>query len=228
MKTGIELIAAERQRQVEVEGWTPDHDAKHADSQMADAAMCYIGTSINEFNEYSSELSKAPYAWPWAEKWWKPSNDPVRNLVKAGALIAAEIDRIQRRDRPAPDVCENCGHGRDRHVDVVHDKFRVARDCHDCDCPGYRPPTTEPKIKRERDGWTLAEPAESEDVTIKTILGHSGQIVVVVKRGSATDSISLEGLIQGAVMGRKSTVDAYRTALKNLGLKLLEWSIEND
>ena len=33
--------------------------------------------------------------WPWAKKWWKPSDDPVRNLVKAGALIAAEIDRLE-------------------------------------------------------------------------------------------------------------------------------------
>jgi hypothetical protein len=34
--------------------------------------------------------------WPWDEKWWKPSTNPIRNLVKAGALIAAEIDRLQR------------------------------------------------------------------------------------------------------------------------------------
>jgi hypothetical protein len=35
--------------------------------------------------------------WPWDPSWWKPSPDPIRNLVKAGALIAAEIDRLQRR-----------------------------------------------------------------------------------------------------------------------------------
>lgn len=35
-------------------------------------------------------------AWPWDENWWKPSLDPIRNLVKAGALLAAEIDRLQR------------------------------------------------------------------------------------------------------------------------------------
>ena len=40
--------------------------------------------------------------WPWDMKWWKPSDeDPIRNLVKAGALIAAEIDRLQRRTEPA-------------------------------------------------------------------------------------------------------------------------------
>lgn len=94
-KSGIELITEERRRQIDVEGWTPEHDAEHAAGELGDAAMCYIGTTLNEFTEYSSELSKAPYAWPWAEAWWKPS-DPVRNLVKAGALIAAEIDRLNR------------------------------------------------------------------------------------------------------------------------------------
>lgn len=39
---------------------------------------------------------EAPIDWPWADSWWKPSTDPVRNLVKAGALVAAEIDRYQR------------------------------------------------------------------------------------------------------------------------------------
>jgi len=34
--------------------------------------------------------------WPWGSEWWKPSKDPIRDLVKAGALIAAEIDRLQK------------------------------------------------------------------------------------------------------------------------------------
>jgi len=36
-----------------------------------------------------------PPSWPWAQTAFKPSGDPVRNLEKAGALIAAEIDRTQ-------------------------------------------------------------------------------------------------------------------------------------
>jgi hypothetical protein len=70
-----------------------------------------------------------------------------KNVALDMALLNLEED-IRREsgisDRPAPDVCENCGHDPDRHVDIAHDKFRVDRDCHDCDCPGYRPPTTEP------------------------------------------------------------------------------------
>lgn len=86
---GVGLIAAERQRQVEVEGWTPDHDDEHDDGQMARAAARYA-MGQDERDHYG-------YAWPWDWKWWKPTpRNRVRELVKAGALIAAEIDRLQR------------------------------------------------------------------------------------------------------------------------------------
>lgn len=41
MKTGVELIAEERQRQMDVEGWTPEHDDKHQRDEMNIAARCY-------------------------------------------------------------------------------------------------------------------------------------------------------------------------------------------
>jgi hypothetical protein len=90
--SGVELIAAERQRQVEAEGWTPEHDDEH-DGQMADAAACYLLSDVPEFRD--------DY-WPWDAKWWKPTpKDRVRELVKAGALIAAEIDRLNRATQAA-------------------------------------------------------------------------------------------------------------------------------
>lgn len=90
--SGAELIAAERQRQIDVEGWTPEHDDEHGDYALASAAMAYIPHAI-----YRRDPAELPNQWwPWAREWWKPSADPVRNLVKAGALIAAEIDRLQR------------------------------------------------------------------------------------------------------------------------------------
>lgn len=87
---GTERIAAERQRQIEIEGYTLAHDAKHDDEHLAWAAACYLLTermSIkgDDFGER---------CWPWEHDSWKPSNDPIRNLEKAGALIAAEIDRL--------------------------------------------------------------------------------------------------------------------------------------
>lgn len=89
MKTGVELIAAERQRQIEKEGWTASHDDDHDDGELALAAACYANPTRG--------VSFPPNFWPWAEEWWKPSpGDRVRELVKAGALLAAEIDRLQR------------------------------------------------------------------------------------------------------------------------------------
>lgn len=88
---GIELIASERERQILAEGWTPEHDDAHAHGELCGAAMCYIA------NRDVTTTREPPLGWPWEREWWKPSDDPVRNLVKAGALIAAEIDRLQRR-----------------------------------------------------------------------------------------------------------------------------------
>lgn len=100
MKTGIELIAEERKRQVEEEGWTPEHDDKHEGGSLAVAGACYaLEIASGYTGKYRSEMYQqcADVCWPWDESWWKPStDDPVRQLVKAGALIAAEIDRLQR------------------------------------------------------------------------------------------------------------------------------------
>jgi hypothetical protein len=98
-KSGVELIAAERTRQVEVEGWTPEHDAYHAGASLAVAACCYaLPPNMRKWRYTSSgpNPSSVPTLWPWSPDSWKPSDDRVRDLVKAGALIAAEIDRVQR------------------------------------------------------------------------------------------------------------------------------------
>ena len=86
-------IAAERQRQIDEEGWTPEHDDEHDDGQMAMAAACYAN-----FSGWS--LKEVPPDWPWAKEWWKPK-DKRRDLVRSGALIVAEIERLDRLP-PAP------------------------------------------------------------------------------------------------------------------------------
>jgi hypothetical protein len=103
---GVELIAKERQRQKEKEGWTSEHDDEHPLFSMSTAAAIYAlnlyqidlilkynnSALAGKINDISDML------WPWDGKWWKPTpDDPIRQLVKAGALIAAEIDRLQRQ-----------------------------------------------------------------------------------------------------------------------------------
>ena len=92
--TGAELIAVERRRQQETEGWTKEHDDSHCADQLVHAADCYLMSDGQEWAE-----GETPYLWPWDMKWWKPK-DRIHNLVVAGALIAAEIDRLQRKEKP--------------------------------------------------------------------------------------------------------------------------------
>jgi hypothetical protein len=98
MKTGLELIAEERERQVSKGGWTALHDQGHHRGEIAMAAASYAACAGAQVRFHRSDMSdiEPPSQWPWGSKWWKPSDDPVRTLTKAGALIAAEIDRIQR------------------------------------------------------------------------------------------------------------------------------------
>lgn len=95
---GIELIKTERQRQVSQEGWSAEHDAQHREGELIDAAKAYIDIAWEYVagDLYSDDQLQVPSNWPFEASWWKPSEDPIRNLVKAGALIAAEIDRISR------------------------------------------------------------------------------------------------------------------------------------
>ena len=90
--SAIDDIAAERKRQIEVEGWSAEHDdALHDCGDLARAAACYaLGYTPNVCS------TQASYdLWPWDFKWWKPK-DERRNLVRAAALIIAEIERLDR------------------------------------------------------------------------------------------------------------------------------------
>jgi hypothetical protein len=89
---GIDDIAAERQRQIMVEGWDDAHDDEHENGCMASAAACYALAAY-----HGKDWSPTRF-WPWDRQWWKPK-DRRRNLVIAGALIAAEIDRIDRAEQ---------------------------------------------------------------------------------------------------------------------------------
>jgi hypothetical protein len=99
IKNGVELIAEERQRQIDQEGWTSERDDQYVDDDLAMAAASYaIPGRLRDI--YSVEGIEAAYPmWPWDLEWWKPTPDNrIRELQKAGALIAAEIDRLKRKE----------------------------------------------------------------------------------------------------------------------------------
>lgn len=89
---GITMIKAERLRQIAAEGYTPEHDAEHPDGELARAGATYALWAAGTVRPGS-----IPYD---AMRWWPPDwkfgydDGPVRALAKAGALIAAEIDRL--------------------------------------------------------------------------------------------------------------------------------------
>lgn len=95
---GMVDVLEERRRQIDDEGWTVEHDDEHAGGQMARAAACYAISASSEPNDISA-AAIVDSSWPWAAEWWKPTGKR-RDLVKAGALIVAEIDRLDRAGEP--------------------------------------------------------------------------------------------------------------------------------
>lgn len=84
--SAISDVIAERLRQQSAKGFTTQQDDTYIGGELAAAAICYI------------EPMEAESYWPadWHDDSFKPS-DYRRNLVKAGALLIAEIERLDRQ-----------------------------------------------------------------------------------------------------------------------------------
>ena len=97
--SSIELIATERARQIDSEGWSDAHDDKHPKGELAVAGIAYasVGSAqLRTGSRFAPVTEAASFRFPWANDWWKPTADPLRNLVKSASLIAAEIDKELR------------------------------------------------------------------------------------------------------------------------------------
>lgn len=116
MSKATDDVMAERQRQIDAEGWTEAHDDQYDDHSLALAGACYakhcVGRAwlpscfVDGAERYQAD--PAPYEWPysWAVEWWKPK-DPRRDLVRAAALLIAEIERMDRAELKAPNTPAN-------------------------------------------------------------------------------------------------------------------------
>jgi hypothetical protein len=110
MKTGIELIAEERDRQVK-KGYDAEHDEDESAMQLSCAAAMFIAEATNKnwkdhthyddlgncarFQLRQMDTRKWKEQWPWSDHDGRSNSDEKTCLIKAGALIAAEIDRLQ-------------------------------------------------------------------------------------------------------------------------------------
>ena len=100
-------VMNERDRQCNEEGFLPTHDDKYVKGELPLAAACYVfqagivtnlvseGRIKNNAEDYGT--TKTPELWPWDSVWWKPTS-PRKDLVRAAALIIAEIERLDRAD----------------------------------------------------------------------------------------------------------------------------------
>tara|TARA_B100002049_G_C15730066_1_gene230087 strand:- start:114 stop:443 length:330 start_codon:yes stop_codon:yes gene_type:complete len=106
MKSGAELILEERKKQIHHKGYTSVRDDKYKKGVLTMAAITYATAATSspklrsEFRE-RAEVNKPLRHWPWEMSYLKLGNDDdhcsrIRELTKAGALIAAEIDKLQR------------------------------------------------------------------------------------------------------------------------------------
>lgn len=99
--SGIELIVQERQRQLDEEGFSAEHDDRLADGQLAIMAACYAvhgipGVKVTRKKKVPGGVAFVD-AWPGpAEKDTRDKHKWLDRLVIAGALILAEIDRVKR------------------------------------------------------------------------------------------------------------------------------------
>ena len=94
--TGMQLIQAERERQINLLGWTPEHDDQHTGGELRDAAMYYHSRGKGE-------------AWPWKSEPGRIDECQSVNHTKAGALMLAEIGRLERKLGRMIAECEEQG-----------------------------------------------------------------------------------------------------------------------
>lgn len=105
MKSGVEIIGAERGKQVNKHGYSLSHDLTHDSGQLTDAAIAYIRFNLYDSNEGDRDeadfgdpdapVVMIPSEWPFLpEEFHGIDDDRITQLAKAGAFIAAEIDRL--------------------------------------------------------------------------------------------------------------------------------------
>lgn len=107
MKTGIELIAEERKEQLGKHGRTVELDVKHNHGQFEEdgekynlpqlpyAAGQLLYQDDDIFRQHFQSKLFHPHGWS-NDIWLKMRDKPYKErLIIAGALIAAEIDRLQ-------------------------------------------------------------------------------------------------------------------------------------
>lgn len=109
LKRAMGKLMVERLRQVDEEGYNPKHDEKHAPAELAAAAAAYAASAatVALAPDPTDALHFPAWIvqrlWPWWRETFKPKS-PERDLVRAGALVIAALERIEREAAMHADV----------------------------------------------------------------------------------------------------------------------------
>ena len=104
MKSVIDEILAERERQKKEEGFSQQHDDRYRKGELVKAAICFAAMSIGcpqvliKLAVHSMDVQSVWVdPWPWEEHWDKRNRHSANKcLVVAGALIVADLERRSR------------------------------------------------------------------------------------------------------------------------------------
>jgi hypothetical protein len=97
--TALHLFATERSRQIQAEGFSPADDDRYLAGELARAAAAYALPSPWR-HKSADHGHRPPSTWPWPTEWFKPTpGDRLREIVKAGALLLAEAERLIRAQK---------------------------------------------------------------------------------------------------------------------------------
>jgi len=93
-------IMEERARQISHERYDEGHDDSHDPGELVAAGAAYAINAADQLHPASQgdAHNAMPQIWPWSEQCWKPK-EPRRDLVRAAALILAEIEKLDRAEK---------------------------------------------------------------------------------------------------------------------------------
>jgi len=103
--TGIELIAKERQEQIEKHGISVEHDVRFNRAHQLGNAAAVLATEQGQFTA-RKRLGMMPLDWDDAQALKMCKKNHKERLIIAGALIAAELDRISAEEEKEKDLKE--------------------------------------------------------------------------------------------------------------------------
>jgi hypothetical protein len=123
----LAAIGKERNRQISDENCSEEHDDGHTDGSIAMAAACYAIPPRMRVMEFTQ-----PELWPWDVEDWKPlPSNRMRELIKAGALIVAELERIDRAEAAAAAEADLEAEGRRLETEVSEETMATVKEAHD-------------------------------------------------------------------------------------------------